>query len=208
MSAIRCTILDGTEKNWHVFSTPTAAQAYIDSKKQQPTEQIAKIGEYVIHKGAPKLYPNKAVKVTEITDNNSRYQYVYADGNESSMAISQCRIATQQEIDRDWKKLVLLTTQDGVECYNNEQTLYGVNEQFGVAGRVSVRGVITEPCATIKWFSTEAARTEWIIQNKPLFSIADLKKMDKEQYPRSILVHTIALSVEKLHEEAKKRIEG
>jgi len=108
MSDIRYTILDGTEKNWHVFSSPTAAQAYIDSKKQKPAvqpeqEQIAKVGEYVI--GVEHTtFPDKAVRVTEVIDNGMYYKYLYPDGHSNGCSASWCRIATQQEIDRDWKK--------------------------------------------------------------------------------------------------------
>ena len=70
----------------------------------EPTEQIAKVGEYVIHKDATKLYPNEAVKVDSVS--NCSYEYTYPKGYGGKMNISECRIATQQEIDRDWKKPV------------------------------------------------------------------------------------------------------
>ena len=122
------------------------------------------------------------------------------------MWISACRIATQQEIDRDWKKPVLITTQDGTEVTNKYQLLYGVTDQWTKKDQ-SVEGVQRYPTEGCTWFSTSAARTEWMIRNKLLFSIVDLQNMDKEQYPGSSIDHTLGLSVEKLKAEAKKRIE-
>jgi hypothetical protein len=71
-------------------------------KKQNP---VAKVGEYVIADDHADV-PDKAVRVTEVIDYGTYYKYLYPDGHSNGCSVSWCRIATQQEIDRDWKKPV------------------------------------------------------------------------------------------------------
>ena len=92
------------------------------------------------------------------------------------------------------KEEVLLVTEDGIEVFNPKEMLYDCSEL-----NWNFRG-ITEANYFISWkndinmkhrhcFSSEAAREEWLVMNKPLFSVNELKKM--EQYGNSGILLTI-----------------
>ena len=73
----------------------------VDAPVEKKQEPVAKVGEYVIHK-EPGMLPDVTVQVDRVCAVS--YQYTYPKGYGGEMNISECRKATQKEIDRDWKK--------------------------------------------------------------------------------------------------------
>lgn len=75
----------------------------------------------------------------------------------------------------------ILITEDGAKCYDKERVVRGVN--------VNSWGTINQQIQHIeyhyknpqwKWFSTQEARTEYILMNKPLLNMRDVEKMLQE----------------------------
>lgn len=105
----------------------------------------------------------------------------------------------------------ILITEDGVKCYaNNHPELFWVdlvNWETGTDSRNKFRSTEEIFTLDIKYFALKQNRDEWIINNKPLFSIKDIEtvyvtagqynKHDPERSPRQAI---------KLREIGKSRL--
>ena len=63
------------------------------------------------------------------------------------------------------KYKIILTTEDGVNITNSKQMIYGVEKDFSCTYNISANNYEDD---TPKYFSTEIARDEYILQNKPI----------------------------------------
>ena len=87
--------------------------------------------------------------------------------------------AAQAYIDSKKVKVPLLITTDGVEIYDAQQEVYLLMDIF-VHYNHSVTVSEALKWKSGKWFSSAEARDEYVIEHKPLFSIADMKRMERE----------------------------
>ena len=88
--------------------------------------------------------------------------------------------SARSEYIKSLKPKVILVTEDGKEVIDPEMILYGVNEQIALAGHLMTKTITANPLPTIKWFSTQDAREEHIIMNKPVLSLTDILQLEIE----------------------------
>lgn len=79
------------------------------------------------------------------------------------------------------KEKPLLVTEDGVSIYDEEQLLWSLREhdwfKTEMFCKFPVKGKLDNPIRwkEFKWFSTEQARQDYIILNKPVLSLSDIQ---------------------------------
>ena len=77
-----------------------------------------------------------------------------------------CQISSLQPI-----ATTILTTHDGVQVFEGDKTVFGVNLKYGLYGIKSSIALLPEG----KYFSTEQAAQTYIAENKPMFSLKDVE---------------------------------
>jgi len=66
---------------------------------------------------------------------------------------------------------VLLTTEDGAKYYNEGSTVWGIDSEYGPLKMLVAAAKMMTEC---KWFSTEAARDEYVVNNKPVLCLREI----------------------------------
>jgi hypothetical protein len=87
--------------------------------------------------------------------------------------------AAQAFIDRENTPKFSFTTKDGVTVTDGEQMIFGCDD----IGKINW---FSKHCVDDKkytWFSTEAARNTYIAENKPMYSLSDVRKTLIDQIP-------------------------
>lgn len=167
---------------------------YIYQVRRESDQQIFTIGDTIIHSN---------------------------DRPENSFVIDNFQIGVQNDIwtnptkekgtcnIRYWKKVnapkVLLTTADDVDTIEPGQVLYGVGTNSYNTCEYPAKD-IKEHHTAFKWFYDKKKRDKYILNNKLLFSIEELKKMDTVGYNSTTVA--IAVSTEKLYKEARKKLQA
>lgn len=101
-------------------------------------------------------------------------------GPEGSYKIFSTVAAADEWILANNPKKVLLTTQDDIEITDPTTHVWGVHKAM-LDYTIDDTYVISIGQINALWFSTEAARDEYIARNKRLFSIEDIKQWDDKQ---------------------------
>jgi hypothetical protein len=73
------------------------------------------------------------------------------------------------------KSKVLLTTEDGKEITNKTDEIWALDPISFTLWGGTAKGFYNEPATEYKIFSSKAARDEYILMNKPLLSIKEIK---------------------------------
>jgi len=89
--------------DYKYWASAEKRKQYIDTHRKKSTEQIAKVGEYGIGKGGGHVVKVLVVKPT-------KYQVEFCNGERDWYNHDTIRLATQEEINRDWGK------KNPVEC--------------------------------------------------------------------------------------------
>lgn len=173
---------------WKIFSTEKARSEYIDSKSPKWVPEVGEWVYIVKNCSSSNNKPDTVAKVVEVREccvdrDPATGKYIEEmncelEGLDKWEPVRYLRKATQEEID-SVKPKILLTTQDGIEVTDPEQMLYGVSDAWIRYGQ-SAKGVLSNPVTkdNVKWFSTQELRDEYILNNKPLFSIQDLHELE------------------------------
>lgn len=102
-------------------------------------------------------------------------------------------------------KKVILTTQDGIDITDPEQYLYYIHSEWKVDSFKA--GKLTNVHNTVKIFSSEAKRDEYILNSKPLLNLTEVKSALNDSYGYFKNSHQARrVQVEKLTELAKSKL--
>lgn len=96
------------------------------------------------------------------------------------------------------ERVPVMVTEDNVKYHSRESIVYGVGKGSWNTVQYTVGEVITQTIKHWKWFSTPEERTEWIMTNKPVFSIKDIQSNKN--------IHLSDAGLQALEHIAKERI--
>lgn len=117
----------------------------------------------------------------------------------------------KEEVNIVWNKFVkentkeevpILITEDGVKYYTIDNQIYRVRKDFLFEPTKIGIGTHGLDHQIFLFFSTLEAAESWLVMNKPLFSVNELKKM--EQYGNSGILLTI--DKQSLFSKAKEKL--
>lgn len=165
-----------TLPKWHrnnIDYYPATGKQIIKSVKRKSDGEVFKIGD-LMHYKSDTMYEGYGCEIQYFTVVDDKIFVNRHDTNTDDWD-------RRGNID-NWMKWILkpkaiLTTEDGVEIYD-EVFLWGLNPFFGKSSSMST-GVSYFPKS--KWFSTEKARDEYILNFKPLLSVADLNGINSSE---------------------------
>lgn len=168
-------------------------------------------GMAILTKEGPSMSLEVAVKVTEPTGRAKLLEKILDKVTSVMHGVSSMKAAKdilllveQAGPVEDKKEKPVLVTEDGQILYKGFQPyLYWVNINDWCIGDDRDEDAITRwectsyDTSNYKWFSTEAARTDHMVRNRKLFSLADLLELDLKGSDS-----TIFLNIEELESSA------
>lgn len=90
-----------------------------------------------------------------------------------------------------------LMTADNVTIKDPEQIVYKVNPSSWGTSQPKAKNVQqVPPQCTMRIYSTKEARSEYILMNKPLFSISDLQEIDEGRDTERVLISETSLRIQ------------
>lgn len=75
------------------------------------------------------------------------------------------------------KQEALLVTEDGGKCYDRHRLVYGINMHIWTKSEPYTVTGAQRADPNWKWFSSEVARNQYILMNKPMFSYNELREL-------------------------------
>lgn len=133
----------------------------IESVKRLSDGQVFSVGDGMKYKG----------KENELWGVNRKYCIIYYFSIKEGFIFVNDHFENIERVGHisEWilnvPEIVILTTEDGVNITNSKQMIYGVEKDFSCTYNISANNYEDD---TPKYFSTEIARDEYILQNKPI----------------------------------------
>lgn len=120
----------------------------------------------------------------------------------------QGRYADIEQFKQSKQKQPILTTTDGVEIYDLEQTIYTVITKSQWEQKQPMAKNAAMLADYWKKFSTKEDRDKWVLLNKPCLSVLDVVKIFKTQSKESYLLNKSnqLINENELIELAKQKI--
>ncbi len=106
------------------------------------------------------------------------------------------------------EKKPILITEDGISITDPQAPIYGIHKSWEHKSNLQAGDYKPEYTFYVerKWFSSEAAREEYILMSRPLFSIKQLGDIEREDYPSTVINEEIVVSRDSLLRIAKEII--